>query len=280
MKRFRISTIKAFVALATILPGVSYANNLQKTLPEVGDVSDSGCTDKTRATIGSGLVLTKEGNIVTCEINGFVANCGVDYFDIEADYKKGNDAPDSLVIKVKPVVPAEKDCTCPYNVSFTIRDIDTASFYLDCWWYEGVIELTEGEPLVLPSTIEHATIDGLKYALRKTTHQAMLMNNGNLMEGELRIPSELSYEGQNYSVTSISFNSFNNNTELTKVILPRTIKNIDFDKENVFLNNLFGSCTALESIEVEEGIYDLQGRLSSMPTKGVYIRNGRKVVVR
>lgn len=34
------------------------------------------------------------------------------------------------------------------------------------------------------------------------------------------------------------------------------------------------------SKELPSGIYDLQGRLSSMPTKGVYIRNGRKVVVR
>ena len=244
----------AIATTAMMWPASLYANNpSEENGPEVSDIKDSGCTDKTRANSPSGLVLTKEGDIVTCEINGFVANCGVDYFDIESDYKKGNDAPDSLVIKVKPVIPATMDCTCPYNVSFTIRDIDTASFYLDCWWYDGVIELMEGEPLVLPSIIEYATIDGLKYAFRKTTHQAMMSNFGNPWKGELRIPSELSYEGQNYSVTSISFNSFNNNTELTKVILPRTIKNIDFDKENVFLNNLFGSCTALESIEVEEG---------------------------
>jgi hypothetical protein len=247
----------AIATTAMMWPASLYANNpSEENGPEVSDIKDSGCTDKTRANSPSGLVLTKEGDIVTCEINGFVANCGVDYFDIESDYKKGNDAPDSLVIKVKPVVPAEKDCTCPYNVSFTIRDIDTASFYLDCWWYEGVIELTEGEPLVLPSTIEHATIDGLKYALRKTTHQAMLMNNGNLMEGELRIPSELSYEGQNYSVTSIAYNSFVNNKKLTKIVIPRTVKNIDFNKEDVFSDNviyLFSLCPALESVEVEEG---------------------------
>jgi hypothetical protein len=62
--------------------------------------------------------MTKEGDIVTCEIKGIVANCGVDYFDVKPEYTKGVGAPDSLFIDVTPVFSSTKDCTCPYNVLF------------------------------------------------------------------------------------------------------------------------------------------------------------------
>ena len=121
------------VALLTMLPVISYASPDEES-PEVGDVQNSGCTDRTRADSSRGLVLTKEGDIVTCEINGIVANCGVDYFDIKTEYAQGKDIPDSLFVDVTPVVRSTKDCTCSYNVSFTIRNAsssilrDSASF--------------------------------------------------------------------------------------------------------------------------------------------------------
>ena len=55
-----------------------------------------------------------------------------------------------MSINVAPVLPEElTNCECPFNVSFTIRDFEPNSFYLNCLWYKGQVELTEGEPLVL-----------------------------------------------------------------------------------------------------------------------------------
>jgi hypothetical protein len=48
----------------------------------------------------------------------------------------------------------------------------------------------------------------------------------------------------------------------------------------VYHDDSYGVSSVVADNAISTNIYDLQGRLSSMPTKGVYIRNGRKVVVR
>ena len=69
----------------------------KENCPEVIDIEDSGCMNKTRSdNQGIVLVLTKEDNIISCELQGYYANCGVRSFDIESDYLRGKDAPDCV----------------------------------------------------------------------------------------------------------------------------------------------------------------------------------------
>ena len=105
--------------------------------------------------------------------------------------------------------------------------------------------------MVLADVYEDATIEGMNYTLRKAFHQATVAKSD--WAGELHIPSELTYEGQTYTVTSIDADAFRDNTALTKVTIPQTVKSMGFDVEYGFYRNLFVGCTALESIEVEEG---------------------------
>ena len=108
------------------------------------------------------------------------------------------------------------------------------------------------------------TINGLNYFLYLQSHEATL-TYGHTCSGELDIPSEISYNDETFVVKSMFVNSFYNNTELTKVRIPKTIENIlhsypyDSDDEDPPTGmvspdhmNPFRECTALEAIEVDE----------------------------
>ena len=223
----------------------------------VSDVQNSGCMANARGVESEEsvptIILKKEGTILSVELQNYISNCATYDFEIKSSISDGIDgSPCSLSVNVNSVLPEIiTTCDCPFNVSFTIRDFEPNSFYLDCWWYKGLVELTEGEPLVLEDVYEDATIDGMNFTLQKAFHQAMVTRSE--WVGEVRIPSELSHEGQTYSVTSISSDAFTDNTTMTKVFIPRTIKNMNFSEESGFNRNLFSWCSALESIEVEEG---------------------------
>lgn len=199
------------------------------------------------------IILEKEGNILSVQVQNFISNCATQDFEVNSSITPDNeDLPCTLSIHVVPVIGEYyTSCECPFNVSFTVHDLEQNSFYLDCWWYDGLVELEDGETLVLEDLYEDVTIDDADYSLRKTMHQAMLKKNE--WVGEVSIPSEVIYKGQTYSVTSIDRYAFRDNTALTKVTFPRTVQNMDFDKESGFIRNPFIGCTALESIEVEEG---------------------------
>lgn len=120
--------------------------------------------------------------------------------------------------------------------------------------------LLVGMVALLSAAAENVTIDGLKYYLFSDTHEACLINK-NTWSGELDIPAEVSYNGQTYAVTSISWLAFGHCTELTKVRIPKTINRVIHRviwDENVIGSvsedcmNPFAGCTALESIEVDE----------------------------
>ena len=224
----------------------------------VSDMQKSGCLtleadydyDKTPVPT---IILEKEGSVLSVQVLNYESNCATRYFEVNSSIGEGYEgAPCSLSVNIAPVYgEAITTCTCPFNVSFTLHDLEQNSFYLKCWWYEGLVELEDGETLVLEDVYEDVTIDGTDYTLRKTMQQAMVKKSE--WVGEVCLPSEVSYEGHYYSVTSMEGDAFSNNTALTKITIPRTIKNLNFDEGRGFDRNPFIGCTALESIEVEEG---------------------------
>ena len=226
----------------------------------VSDIQNSGCLVRTRGYDGEDeeepiqtIILEKEGGILSVQLLDYTSTCGTYDFSVNTSVSGGDDgSPCSLVVDVASVTGFDiADCICPYNVSFTIRDLEPSTFYLKCWWYEGLVELTEGEPLVIKDVYEDVTIDGMNYTLRKAFHQAMVTKSERT--GEVCIPSSVGHEGQNYTVTSIGRYAFRDNTALTKITIPRTVRNMDFEEVDGFNGNPFIGCAALESIEVEDG---------------------------
>ena len=80
----------------------------------------------------------------------------------------------------------------------------------------------------------------------------MLMN-WTTTEEELLIPSEVNYEGEAYTVTSISNDAFWNVDHATKVTVPKTVRSMDIDYDDAIYANPFRECKSLEWIEVEDG---------------------------
>ena len=117
------------------------------------DVKDSGCLSETRGEEPQReptIVLTKEGSVLSVQLLNYEGNCCTDYFNATYSISGGSDGGlCSVSINVAPVAELDCDCMCPFNVSFTIRDLEPNRFYLDCWWYKGTVNLKEGKPLVL-----------------------------------------------------------------------------------------------------------------------------------
>jgi len=225
----------------------------------VSDVQNSGCLSRTRGYEGEEepnptIILTKEGSILSVELQNLISNCVTSDFVVKSNISESSEgSPCSLSINVNPVTGLlVANCLCPFNVSFTIRDLEPNSFYLDCWWYKGFVELTEGEPLEMEYKAENANIGDMSFRLLKVMHKAML-TNWTTEERELRIPSEVGYEGDTYIVTSIHKDAFWNTENVTKVTIPKTIMSMDFDNDNTIYTNPFCECKSLEWIEVEEG---------------------------
>ena len=225
----------------------------------VGDLQNSGCLSMARGEDYSEpvrtIVLTKEGSILSVQLLNYGSNCGTRDFNVTSDVSgDSKDSTPSVVISVVPVVQLddEMDCYCPFNVSFTVRDLEPNRFYLDCWWYKGLVELTDGEPIVLEYKVEDVTIDGISYKLLKVMHKAMLMD-WTTKAAELYIPSEVNYERETYIVTSISKDAFWHLDHATKMTVPKTVKSMDFDYDGAIYANPFRECKSLEWIDVEDG---------------------------
>ncbi len=144
-----------FLSILMLLPMLASAQT-------VSDVQNSGCLNKTRGDESQSvptIVLTKEGNILSVQLLNYEENCCAEDFNVTSSINSNSDSGSYWVSINIDAGGRECDCICPFNVSFTVRDLEPNSFYLDCWWYEGLVELTEGEPLVL----EHNDSDTQEY---------------------------------------------------------------------------------------------------------------------
>lgn len=234
-----------FLFILVLLPMLASAET-------VSDVQFDGCQNLTLESLPT-IVLTKEGNVLSVQLLNYESFPDATDFNVTSSINVGE--PYSVIIDMDPVVPDGADYpewVCLFNVSFTIRDLEPNSFYLDCWWYKGLVELTEGEPLVLEYKFEIVDIGDMSFRLLKVMHKAMLMN-WVTAEEKLHIPSEVTYEGETYAVTSISKDAFWNTENATKITIPKTIRSMDYDYDGAIYANPFRECKSLEWIEVEEG---------------------------
>ncbi len=209
----------------------------------LSDVQNSGCLDSKHARANGHaninednrrptIILTKEGTILTVQLYNYEANCGTTDFEVTPRISGGsNGAPYSVSIQVIPIGD-EEDCICPYNISFTIHDLEATDFFFSCCWFQGLVTLTENKPLVLGDINEvvmaEVNIDGLNYTLENITNTARLIaaKRGYDIKGELNIPSEINYEGQKYRVTSLNEYAFLGCYDLTSVDIPYSVTSI------------------------------------------------------
>ena len=156
----------------------------------------------------------------------------------------------------------------PYNVSFTIRNVKADSFYLYCWLYAGFVSFKEANQVTLEFSSELLSIDNYQYYLYKPGQQAQLYKITEV-KGEVRIPSTVSYEGKDYTVTSFNPEGFIGR-EMTKLFFPKTIRSMGNDE---FINLFNARQPLLEAFEVEPGcplLSSIDGVLYSSDHKTLY----------
>ena len=162
---------KWFSLLAMVLMAVGAYAQDQTVL----ETQNSGCLSRTRGYMDEwipAIVLKKEGSILSVEVQNYISNCGTSDFVVNFSISEGNNGePSTLSAEVLPVISEEdeEDCMCPFNVSFTVRDFDANTFYLDCEWYKGLVELTDGDAVIyqsdkdLPVVIDETTQSAQEY---------------------------------------------------------------------------------------------------------------------
>lgn len=91
-----------------------------------------------------------------------------------------------------------------------------------------------------------AQIDGIYYELKDSVATVVSGNEGEEYEGDITIPSSITYEGKTYKVAEIGKSAFWGCISLAKVKMPSTVATIG--------ENAFGACYSLTSINIPEGV--------------------------
>ena len=89
-------------------------------------------------------------------------------------------------------------------------------------------------------------INGIYYYLNSDTKTAGVTSNPKKYSGAIVIPESVTYEGTNYSVTSIGGYAFRNCNGLTSITIPNSVTSIG--------NNAFEMCSSLTSITIPNSI--------------------------
>ncbi len=105
--------------------------------------------------------------------------------------------------------------------------------------------------MAAPAFADYCTIDGIKYYYSVYTKQASVVSGDNY-EGDITIPSSITYEGETYSVTSIYYYAFMGCKGLTDITLPNSITSIDF--------YAFYNCTGLTTITLSDSLTSIGER--------------------
>ena len=79
---------------------------------------------------------------------------------------------------------------------------------------------------ILASAQDAVEIDGIYYNLVNKAKSAEVTSNPNKYTGEVTIPESVTYEGTEYSVTSIGENAFSYCSDLTSVTIPNGVTSI------------------------------------------------------
>ncbi len=102
--------------------------------------------------------------------------------------------------------------------------------------------------MLLPmlASADAVEVDGIYYILVNKVKQAEVTSNPNYYSGEVVIPSSVTYNDVEYSVTSIGGSAFLNCTSLTSITIPKSVTSIG--------ERAFENCRSLTSITIPNSV--------------------------
>ena len=130
------------IASNSLLPGNNYTfsycqingetilthKDVRSVRPYTGNVSNTGCMNKTRgeSELGNMLIkLTREGRNLIGEVTNYLVNCAYDDVRVSCEQKGQN-----LYIYVSEIASEYADCMCPINIYFTIFNASKSQYGL------------------------------------------------------------------------------------------------------------------------------------------------------
>lgn len=100
--------------------------------------------------------------------------------------------------------------------------------------------------LPMLASADAVEINGIYYNLVSKAKTAEVTSNPNKYTGEVTIPESVTYEGTEYSVTSIGENAFSYCSDLTSVTIPNGVTSIG--------GRAFWYCSGLTSVAIPDGV--------------------------
>lgn len=101
--------------------------------------------------------------------------------------------------------------------------------------------------MMTSANVKQVVVDGITYKLIMKAHVAEIVRGNPEAEGELTIPTSITYEGETYTVKIIGEGAFNGFLNVTSVNIPTGIKTIN---DNAFNFMLITSLTIGDSISI------------------------------
>ncbi len=105
--------------------------------------------------------------------------------------------------------------------------------------------------MLLPMVVkaDAVEIDGIYYNLISKAKLAEVTKRANYYSGDIVIPESVTYEGENYNVTSIGHGAFAYCTSLTSITIPNSMTSIgDF---------VFFGCKSLTSVSIPNSVISI-----------------------
>ena len=112
--------------------------------------------------------------------------------------------------------------------------------------------------LPLMASADAVEIDGLYYNLDSENKTAEVTRSQNGYSGEISIPNQVTYENENYRVSSIAMNSFISCFNLTSLTIPQSVTFID----NRAFNTLFNLVSIV--VDAENPVYDSRNNCNAI----------------
>lgn len=154
-----------------------------------------------------------------------------------------------------------------YKVAELIVPKGTKALYQATEGWNKFTKITEAEV-----EVSEFSVDGFCYKIGGNNTVSITSGENANFYGNIIIPSQVTYNGTTYSVTSIGKNAFQNNSAITSVTIPSTV---------TFINKrAFGGCTSLTSVSIPNSVTEIASAAfyGSTALKNVILPSGLKII--